>query len=259
LCFRKRRRQKIGRFEEITTQDSHVNKLCVSICIFVLAAFQGEARAAVFNAGLHAPQHEAVKPEHVWFIFMETGRKTPDDKQKVAQMQRGHIENFKRLFGEQKLVAAGPLQDPGGHKRGIVVVKAKSKEDVFKYFAPDEYVRDGYLTLNAEASSVRKALSTEGIDPNGIEEVRIVQILRSGGTVKDGEMKANHGFLQKLVDKGTIGAWYSMEKGPVSEVLSSKTADTKMLQDAFSQYPALAPGGANVVVWRQWLGKGVLK
>jgi uncharacterized protein YciI len=224
-----------------------VNRLCVSICVFVLAAC------------VHAPQHEAAKPEHVWFIFLEAGEKTPDDKEKVAQMQRGHIENFKRLFGEQKLIAAGPLQDPGGQKRGIVVVKANSKEDVFRYFAPDEYVRDGYLTLNAEASSVRKPLATEGIDPSGIEEVRIVQILRSGGTDKDGETKANHGFLQKLVDKGTIGAWYSMEEGPVSEVLFSKTADTKMLQDAFLQYPALAPGSANVVVWRQWLGKGVVK
>jgi uncharacterized protein YciI len=224
-----------------------VNKLCVSICIFVLAAC------------VHAPPHEAVKPEHLWFIFLETGKKTPDDKEKVVQMQRGHIENFKRLFGEQKLFAAGPLQDPGGQKRGIVVVRANSKEDVFRYFAPDEYVRDGYLTVNAEASSARKALATEGIDPSDIEEVRIVQILRSGGTVKDGEMKANHVFLQKLVDKGTIGAWYSMEKGSVSEVLFSKTADTKMLQDAFLQYPALAPSGANVLVWRQWLGRGVVK
>jgi len=35
-----------------------------------------------------------------WFIFLETGRKTPDDRAAVAAMQRGHIDNFKRLFGE---------------------------------------------------------------------------------------------------------------------------------------------------------------
>ena len=32
-----------------------------------------------------------------WFIFLETGRKTPDDRAAVVAMQRGHIDNFKRL------------------------------------------------------------------------------------------------------------------------------------------------------------------
>jgi len=32
-----------------------------------------------------------------WFIFLEAGRKTPDDKSLVEAMQRGHVGNFKRL------------------------------------------------------------------------------------------------------------------------------------------------------------------
>ena len=54
------------------------------------------------------PENRAMKPDNFWFIFLETGKKTPDDKALVAQMQHGHIDNFKRLFGEQKLFAAGP-------------------------------------------------------------------------------------------------------------------------------------------------------
>ena len=200
-----------------------------------------------------------MEPDNFWFIFLETGKKTPDDKALVAQMQHGHIDNFKRLFGEQKLFAAGPLQDPSGLKRGIVIVKAQTKEELITYFQPDEYVRDGYMTLNATLSVAHKPLATEGIDASGVEEGRIIQILRTSTTPVAGDRQADHAFLQALLDKGTVGGWYSMENGPLSEVLFSRTTDTKMLEDTFAQYPAAKSGTAKIVVWRQWLSKGVVR
>ncbi len=50
--------------------------------------------------------------EQQWFIFLETGRPVPEDKAAVAAMQAGHLENFKRLFADGKLFAAGPMRDP---------------------------------------------------------------------------------------------------------------------------------------------------
>jgi uncharacterized protein YciI len=198
-----------------------------------------------------------VSADNYWFIFLESGKKTADDKVAVGKMQTGHIDNFKRLFAEKKLFAAGPMQDPAGKKRGIVVVKAPTKETLTNYFQPDEYVREGYMTLNATPAVAHKALGSEGIDPSGVEEVRIIQVLRSGTVASD--TRADHAFIQALVDKGTIGAWYSMESGAVSEVLFSRSTDSKALQEAFAQYPAAVSGNATVAVWRQWLGKGVLK
>lgn len=221
-------------------------RLLVSICLLALAAC------------MQAPEKKAATPENVWFIFLETGKRTPDDKALVEQMQRGHIDNFKRLFGEKKLFAAGPLQDPSGHKRGIVVVKAPSKEELVAYFQADDYVKGGYMALNAVPSIAHQALATEGIDASGIEEVRIIQILRTSTNANGGNTRANRAFLQSLVDKGVVGAWYSMEAGPVAEVLFSRTTDTRMLEDAFAQYPASKSGGATVAVWRQWLSKGVV-
>ena len=72
----------------------------------------------------------AEPPSDHWFIFLETGKKTPDDKEAVAAMQRGHIDNFKRLFALKRLYAAGPLLDPSGFKRGIVTVRAASREEL---------------------------------------------------------------------------------------------------------------------------------
>ena len=64
------------------------------------------------------------KADNFWFVFLKSGKKTPNDKDLIGKMPRGHIQNFARLFGEQKLVAAGSLRDPAGLKRGMVIVKA---------------------------------------------------------------------------------------------------------------------------------------
>lgn len=194
-----------------------------------------------------------------WFIFLETGKPTPNDKEAVSKMQVGHIQNFKRLFGEKKLFAAGPLSDPSRKKRGIVVVKAGSEAELRTYFQPDDYVREGYMTLNARRSVVHKPLNTEGIDPNGVQEERIVQITRPAKKLTGKQQRANAAFFQGLVDKGTVGAWYTLESGPVAEVLFCRSTDTPALEAVFAEAPSVRAAQASALIWPQWLSKGVVK
>ena len=202
---------------------------------------------------------QAKTDKHPWFIFLETGKPTPADREAVKKMQTGHIQNFKRLFGEKKLFAAGPLSDPSLRKRGIVVVKSGSKNEMLTYFQPDEYVRAGYLTVNAVRSVAHKPLNTEGIDTEGIEENRIVQITRPAQRATSKEKQANEAFIKDLVKKGIVGAWYTLEEGDVAEVLFSRTTDTKDLEIIFSQTPTVKAGKANALIWPQWLSTGVVK
>lgn len=200
-----------------------------------------------------------------WFVFLETGRKTPDDKAAVQGMQKGHIDNFKRLHGEKKLFAAGPLRDPSGLKRGIVVVRAASRSLLDTYFEPDAYVREGYMTLNAAQATPHRGLVSEGIDPSGIEEVRIVLVARpadapaAGGTTasRTAAGQARHAQLQRLLDEGTLGAWYTLHSGPWAELLFARTNDTAAVQAALAPFVAAGPP-VDVQVWPQWLGKGVV-
>ena len=191
-----------------------------------------------------------------WFIFLETGRKTPDDKEAVMAMQRGHIDNFKRLFGEKKLSAAGPLRDPSTLKRGIVVVQARSREELTSYFQPDQYVRDGYMTLNATPAVARRGLNTTGIDPNGIAEGRIIMISRPAAALSADREKAATDFLQSLIDKGAAGAWYRLDSGPIAEILFAATKDTAAVEQAFSAHPAIATKESTLSAWGQWLSRG---
>lgn len=196
--------------------------------------------------------------DEMWFVFLESGKTGFSERTALEAMQRGHIANFQRLFGEKKLMAAGPVKDPTEFKRGIVIVKAASQQTLAEYFQPDQYVREGYLKLNAAPALVNKALSTEGVDSSGIEEVRIVQVMRGDKVLSPGEAAAQRAMLQRLVDQGPFGAWYTLEAGPVAEVLFSRNKDDKALQTALAALPA-AKGGAPVTVWAQWFAKGVLK
>lgn len=198
--------------------------------------------------------------DDLWFGFFETGRATPDDKAAVAAMQHGHIDNFKRLFAQGRLLSAGPLADPAGTKRGIVVLRAASLAELTAYFEPDVYVRDGYLRLNAQPAVARRAMHTDGIDASRIEEHRIVLI----GRAADGPpavAAARQALLQALVDNGTLGAWYSLAQGPVAEVLLARGTDTAGLRAALAPFggqPAGSVPAVTVHVWRQWLSPGVV-
>lgn len=190
-------------------------------------------------------------PGDLWFAFLETGRPTPADKAAVAAMQRGHIANFQRLFAQGRLLAAGPLADPSQHKRGIVVLRGASLEELASYFQPDDYVREGYMTLNARRAVAHAPLHTEGIDATRIEEARIVLIGRPAGT--DPAPAQRQALLRRLVNAGTLGAWYTLADGPVAEVLLARGTDTAGLQAALATDAAVP-----VDVWRLWISPGVI-
>jgi len=231
-----------------------------------LAAFLAAVLvAACATPGSEAPSdmfasREARAPsrDEMWFVFLESGKTGFSERTALEAMQRGHIANFQRLFGEKKLFAAGPLKDPSEFKRGIVIVRAASQQTLADYFQPDQYVREGFLKLNAAPALVNRALATDGIDSTGIEEGRIVQLMRGDKGLSTAEAAAQRAALQKLVDQGAFGAWYTLEAGPVAEVLFSRNRDDRALQSALATLPSVK-GGAAVAVWPQWFAKGVLK
>lgn len=193
----------------------------------------------------------------LWFIFLETGRATPDDREAVMAMQRGHIDNFKRLFAEGKLLAAGPMADPSRSKRGLVLVRAANRAELMAYFQPDAYVREGYMQVNAVPALARRAVYTEGIDAARVEEIRIVLIGRPPVASDASTAMSRQVLLQGLVERGTVGAWYTLQTGPVAEVLLARSTDTAMLESALAPYAATG-SGVTVQVWRQWISPGVV-
>ncbi|MBI5719281.1 MAG: hypothetical protein HZC37_16560 [Burkholderiales bacterium] len=240
-------------FDRALARTSMVLAALVGAAVVAGCATVGGAPEIFASREAHAPSRD-----EIWFVFLESGKTGFSERSALEVMQRGHIANFQRLFGEKKLFAAGPLKDPTEFKRGIVIVKAPSQQVLADYFQPDQYVREGYLKLNAVPALVNKPLATEGIDSTAIEEGRIVQLMRGDRTLSTGDAAAQRAMLERLVDQGSFGAWYTLEAGPVAEVLFSRNKDERVLQAALAGLPAVK-GGAPVAVWGQWFAKGVLK
>ncbi|OYU43749.1 MAG: hypothetical protein CFE44_16705, partial [Burkholderiales bacterium PBB4] len=73
------------------------------------------------------------------------------------------------------------------------------------------------------------------------------------GARPDAAASARRDCLQSLVDAGKLGAWYSLDEGPLAEVLLARGTDTAALE------AALAPcNGPMPMVWRQWISPGVV-
>ncbi|XHS79124.1 hypothetical protein ACFJGW_03920 [Burkholderiaceae bacterium UC74_6] len=185
----------------------------------------------------------AQAPRRDWFIFLERGKPSPADKAEVQRMMGLHLGNFMRLFNEGTLDAAGPMRDPSGLKRGIVVVKAATRDELMSYFQPDEFVRDGFMTVNAAPARALKVLRRD-IDPNaGIEEARIALVPRSAGVAE--------ARIRTLLDSGSFGAGYALDEGELAYVLFALTTDSAPLEKALE--------GTNAQVWTQYIGKGVIR
>ncbi|HEX2787636.1 MAG TPA: YciI family protein [Ignavibacteria bacterium] len=68
------------------------------------------------------------------------------DKEKLTEIQKGHLDNIGRLFEEGKLVLAGPFLDKQD-VRGIFILKVDSEEEAKALVDTDPAVIAGTLTM----------------------------------------------------------------------------------------------------------------
>lgn len=89
-------------------------------------------------------------PARPYFVLLNKGAANlpPLTPEQSREAMSKHLGNFDRLFGEGKLLLAGPWTD-NGFTRGIVVVLARRSSDLKKYFAPDPLISQGRLSVEA--------------------------------------------------------------------------------------------------------------
>ena len=59
--------------------------------------------------------------------------------------------------------------------------------------------------------------------------------------------------IRIMVDAGKVGAWYTLNDGPLAEVLLARGTDTAALEATLAPCNGPAPQ-----VWRQWISPGVV-
>jgi uncharacterized protein YciI len=201
-------------------------------------------------------------PAPTFFAFLVTGKNPPKATQEEIQTyQKAHIDNFKRLFAERKLSTAGPLSDPTKFKRGILVLTVKTKGEIAPLFVPDPYVSKGFMELQAFPITVEfGGVNTTNIDPNGIEENRIVVFSVVKGALPDPELATRQREYARSGSRSAGLAFYATagDSPEIKAVALFKGKDDAAIQAWIDASPFVKSGTWTAVKMTQWIGKGVL-
>ena len=196
----------------------------------------------------------------LYWIFLTTGRSTegvPADD--VRKMQKAHLTNFGRLAGEGTLLTAGPMSDPEGVLRGIVIVKAPDRGAVDRMFDQDPYVTKGYMKVEPHEARIDHGRIVAKVAPEAFEEFRIV-ILSDPKEVDDLKREppeGQTGYVANLSEVGTIlVASTFVGQGGRRFVWIAKAQDN--LKRLVEASPAVADGGLEYRIIPLYLGKGSL-
>jgi len=79
------------------------------------------------------------------FVILKTGDSAITDKDKVATIFKGHMENISKLVAANKLIVAGPFAKNPQQYRGLFIFTTKTKEATEALLASDPAVKSGLL------------------------------------------------------------------------------------------------------------------
>lgn len=80
-------------------------------------------------------------------VILKTGTAKIEDKEKVSELFRGHMENINKLADENKLIVAGPMGKNDNSYRGIFILNVKTKEEAAQLVENDLAVKEGLLAI----------------------------------------------------------------------------------------------------------------
>lgn len=203
-------------------------------------------------------------PAPTYFVFLVTGKNPPKaTAEEIQKYQAAHIDNFKRLFGEKKLITAGPCADPEKMKRGIVILTVRNEKEITECFSLDPYIEKGFMEVQAMKMKVEfGSINTTGIDPSGIEENRIVLFTKDPGRRPTRLGNEDKLRVEHLTQKGPAAglAFYATmsRNSTIQAVALFKGKDDVKIQEWIDQSAFVTHGALNAVKFPQWLSKGVL-
>ena len=204
-----------------------------------------------------------VTTQKLFWAFLVTGKPTTGvAREEIEKMQAEHLANFRRLADEGKLLTAGPMTDPDGLKRGIVVLKADNKNDLPEMFKPDPYVQQQYLKIVACEMKFELGQIRTKITPQGLEEYRIVLLQANADAKNEMTEELNEATIKYLKGKYTskelsLSLKLFDAKQPCRQILIFKKAeDEAIIQKTVAEIPAVKDGVWTQSIMPLYMGKG---
>ncbi|MDG1750076.1 MAG: YciI family protein [Thalassotalea sp.] len=74
-------------------------------------------------------------------VMLKTGSNKTEDKAKISELFKGHMENIERLVEEKKLIVAGPMGKNDNSYRGIFILDVASIEEAEALMQTDPAIK----------------------------------------------------------------------------------------------------------------------
>ncbi|RKS25539.1 uncharacterized protein YciI [Flavobacterium endophyticum] len=74
--------------------------------------------------------------------ILKTGTNKTEDKEKLNELFKGHMDNINRLAKDGKLIVAGPLKKNDKNYRGIFILNVKTTEEANALLLTDPAVKE---------------------------------------------------------------------------------------------------------------------
>ncbi|MBZ4188575.1 hypothetical protein [Niabella beijingensis] len=114
--------------------------ILIQICLPAQTPEAGYSKALADSLGA-----DAYGMRMYQFVLLKTGDSTITDKDKVAALFKGHMENIGKLVAAHKLILAGPFAKNPEQYRGLFIFTTKTKEETRTLLEGDPAIKSGLL------------------------------------------------------------------------------------------------------------------
>jgi uncharacterized protein YciI len=178
----------------------------IAVCHVLLLSLLAVAHAALAQA----QADPSAKPAQYFFVLLNRPANAPQlSKEAGEKLQDEHVANIRKLYGEHKLVIAGPFEEDTA-LRGIFVFQADSAAQVQDWANNDPAVKAGRLAAEIhgpwliDASAIHPPST-----PEGMEQYTLVLMKRGDKWNPDApeiaeKLKQHRAFVEQMTAQGQI-------------------------------------------------------
>jgi uncharacterized protein len=183
---------------------SHTRTI-LSRCVLVLSLL-----AAANFALTQQPTQPAAKPAQYFFVLLNRPANAPQlSKEAGEKLQEEHMANIRKMYGEHKLVIAGPFEEDT-LLRGIFVFQADSAAQMQEWADSDPAIKAGRLAAEVHGPWLIDANAIHPPStPEGMEQYALVLMKRADKWNPDAPgfmevLKQHRASIEQMTAQGKI-------------------------------------------------------